>query len=102
MRPAKQPAERQLRLAHAAFGDTWQLRQHLFQQFILYEAEHGRSARRLLEQQFKESQFLSALKALRETLLILEVNPPNVRIIIDNVIGAASLVVDPAIPEPIS
>jgi len=50
----------------------------------------------------ESAQFLSALKALRETLLILEVNPPNVRIIIDNVIGAASLVVDPAIPEPIS
>jgi hypothetical protein len=41
-------------LGHASFGDTWQIRQNLFDGFILSEVEHGRSARGLLEQQFKE------------------------------------------------
>jgi retron-type reverse transcriptase len=41
-------------LGHAAFGDTWRIRQNLFDGFILLEAEHGRSARGLLEQQSKE------------------------------------------------
>jgi len=41
-------------LGHAAFGDTWQLRRGLFGQFILRAAEHGRSARRLVEQQSTE------------------------------------------------
>ena len=48
------------------------------------------------------AQFLSSLKTLQETLLSVGVNAPNVKIVIDNVIGAARLVVDPAIPEPIS
>jgi retron-type reverse transcriptase len=41
-------------LGHAAFGDTWRLRQNLFAQFILRAAEHGRSARGLVEQQSTE------------------------------------------------
>lgn len=41
-------------LGHASFGDTWRIRESLFESFILSEAEHGRSARGLLEQQFKE------------------------------------------------
>ncbi len=47
------------------------------------------------------AQFLSALKTLRESLLILGVNPVNAKIVIDNVVGAARLVVDPVMPEPI-
>lgn len=41
-------------LGHAAFGDTWRIRLSLFDGFILSEAEHGRSARGLVEQQSKE------------------------------------------------
>jgi retron-type reverse transcriptase len=41
-------------LGHAAFGDTWRLRQGLFAQVILRAAEHGRSARGRLEQQSTE------------------------------------------------
>jgi len=41
-------------LGHAAFGDTWQLRQNLFAQFILTRAEHGRNARGRVEQQSTE------------------------------------------------
>ena len=41
-------------LGHAAFGDTWRLRRNLFGQFILKGAEHGRSARRFVEQQSTE------------------------------------------------
>lgn len=41
-------------LGHAAFGDTWRLRQNLFGQFILRAAEHGRNARGLVEQQSTE------------------------------------------------
>jgi retron-type reverse transcriptase len=41
-------------LGHAAFGDTWRLRQSLFDGFTLTEAEHGRRARGFLEQQFTE------------------------------------------------
>jgi hypothetical protein len=41
-------------LAHAAFGDTWQLRTQLLDSCILVAAEHGRNARRLLEQQSRE------------------------------------------------
>lgn len=41
-------------LGHASFGDTWRIRESLFESFILWEAEHGRSARGLLEQQSKE------------------------------------------------
>ncbi len=41
-------------LGHASFGDTWTIRNRLFEQFTLIEAEHGRSARGRLEQQFKE------------------------------------------------
>lgn len=41
-------------LGHAAFGDTWRLRQNLFEQFILRAGEHGRNARGLLEQQWRE------------------------------------------------
>jgi len=41
-------------LGHAAFGDTWRLRTQLFDSCILIAAEHGRSARRLLEQQSTE------------------------------------------------
>lgn len=38
-------------LGHASFGDTWRLRQSLFESFTLIQAEHGRSAaRRVLEQ----------------------------------------------------
>jgi len=36
---------------HAAFGDTWRLRQQLFDGFKLIEAERGRRARGFLEQQ---------------------------------------------------
>ena len=41
-------------LGHAAFGDTWRLRQLLFAQFILRAREHGLNARGLLEQQSRE------------------------------------------------
>ena len=42
-------------LGHAGFGDTWKLRERLFESFILVEAERGRnSAGRFLEQQSKE------------------------------------------------
>jgi hypothetical protein len=41
-------------LGHAAFGDTFQLRQQLFDGFTLMEAEHGRRARGFLEQQSTE------------------------------------------------
>jgi hypothetical protein len=41
-------------LGHAAFGDTWQLRTQLLDSCILVPAEHGRNARRLLEQQSTE------------------------------------------------
>lgn len=41
-------------LGHAAFGDTWRLRQNLFAQVILRPAEHGRNARGLVEQQSSE------------------------------------------------
>ncbi|MEO8657248.1 MAG: reverse transcriptase/maturase family protein [Bryobacteraceae bacterium] len=42
-------------IGHAAFGDTWRLRQALFHSFILMPADRGRrSARRLLEQQSTE------------------------------------------------
>jgi hypothetical protein len=41
--------------------------------------------------------FVSALKTLQETLLLVGVSPPNVKIVIDNVGCAARLVVDPAI-----
>ncbi len=41
-------------LGHAAFGDTWRLRQSLFEPFILRPAEHGRNARGLVEQQSRE------------------------------------------------
>ncbi len=41
-------------LGHAAFGDTWRLRQDLFQGFILSAAEHSRNARGLVEQQSSE------------------------------------------------
>jgi len=41
-------------LGHAAFGDTWRLRQNLFAQFILRPAEHGRNARGRVEQQSTE------------------------------------------------
>ncbi len=41
-------------LGHAAFGDTWRLRRSLFAGFILREAEHGRNARGLVEQQSSE------------------------------------------------
>jgi retron-type reverse transcriptase len=41
-------------LGHAAFGNTWRLRQLLFDSFTLIEAEHGRRARGLLEQQSTE------------------------------------------------
>jgi Reverse transcriptase (RNA-dependent DNA polymerase) len=41
-------------LGHAAFGDTWRLRQNLFAQFILREAEHSRNARGRVEQQSTE------------------------------------------------
>ena len=41
-------------LGHAAFGDTWRLRQNLFDQFILRAAEHGRNARGRVEQQSTE------------------------------------------------
>ncbi len=41
-------------LGHAAFGDTRRLRENLFGQFILRPAEHGRNARRLVEQQSTE------------------------------------------------
>jgi retron-type reverse transcriptase len=38
-------------LGHAAFGDTWRLREQLFSGFILMGAEHGRNAAgRVLEQ----------------------------------------------------
>ncbi len=41
-------------IGHAAFGDTWRLRQNLFGQFILKAAEHGRNARGFVEQQSTE------------------------------------------------
>ena len=41
-------------LGHAAFGDTWRLRQNLLAGFTLRGAEHGRSARRRVEQQSSE------------------------------------------------
>jgi retron-type reverse transcriptase len=41
-------------LGHAAFGDTWRLRQNLFAQFILRAGEHGRNARGGVEQQSTE------------------------------------------------
>jgi len=41
-------------LGHAAFGDTWRLRREVCEEFILRPAEHGRSARRQLEQQYPE------------------------------------------------
>jgi retron-type reverse transcriptase len=42
-------------LGHAAFGNTWKLREALFESFTLVEAVHGRSgARRFLEQQYEE------------------------------------------------
>jgi len=41
-------------LGHAAFGDTWRLRQNLFAQFILRAAEHGRNARGFVERQSTE------------------------------------------------
>ena len=41
-------------LGHAAFGDTWRLRQNLFAQFILKAADRGRNARGLVEQQSSE------------------------------------------------
>ena len=42
-------------LGHAGFGDTWRLRESLFDSFTLIAAERGRnSARGFLEQQFKE------------------------------------------------
>jgi len=41
-------------LGHAAFGDTWRLRQNLFAQVTLRSAEHGRNARGLVEQQSTE------------------------------------------------
>jgi len=41
-------------IGHAGFGDTWQLRHNLFGQAILIPAEHGRSARGLVEQQSTE------------------------------------------------
>jgi retron-type reverse transcriptase len=41
-------------LGHAAFGDTWRLRAGLFDACILIAAEHGRSARGLVEQQSRK------------------------------------------------
>jgi retron-type reverse transcriptase len=41
-------------IGHAAFGDTWRLRQNLFEQVILRTAEHSRNARGFLEQQSRE------------------------------------------------
>jgi len=41
-------------LGHAAFGDTWKLRQRLFGGFILVGAERSRSARGFVEQQHQE------------------------------------------------
>ena len=41
-------------LGHAAFGDTWRIRQNLFAQFILRAAEHGRNARGLVERESRE------------------------------------------------
>ncbi len=41
-------------LGHAAFGDTWRLRDNLFGEFILRAGEHGRNARGLVEQQSRE------------------------------------------------
>jgi hypothetical protein len=42
-------------LGHAAAGNTWRLRQQLFDELILVPAEHGRTlAGRLLEQQTSE------------------------------------------------
>lgn len=41
-------------VGHAAFGDTWRLRRNMFGQVILNAAEHGHSARGLVEQQSTE------------------------------------------------
>lgn len=41
-------------VGHAACGDTWRLRQNLFDQVTLRIAEHSRNARGLLEQQSTE------------------------------------------------
>ena len=41
-------------LGHAAFGETWRLRQNLFATFILRAGEHGQNARGRVEQQSTE------------------------------------------------
>jgi hypothetical protein len=47
------------------------------------------------------AEFRSALKTLRESLLNLGVAPSNIRIVVENVINAGRLVVDPVTVEPV-
>ena len=54
MRFAEVNSRVQAWLGHAAFGNTWRLRQNLFARFIPRAGEHGRNARGLLEQQSRE------------------------------------------------
>ena len=54
MRFAEVNSRVQAWMGHAAFGNTWRLRQNLFARFILRAGEHGRNARGLLEQQSTE------------------------------------------------